>query len=137
MQTLNLLFTFLYLSTFSIASMATELPNLKMTLTLVNQSNETLSYAGFTNTNPENIFLVSPKVIMPGATVTITAVSGDLNFTDLSADIHFADSFGKDHLFHVNDPQQIHYGHRSQDKSMASLTNDRPAPLALTYRSLS
>lgn len=135
MKLITLCFTLFCASLFSVASFA-DSQNLKITMTLVNQSNETLSYNGFSNSNPENIFLVSPRVIMPGAKVTITALSSDLNFADLSGDIHFDDSHGKDHVFHLTDPQQMHYGKTTYEKSLAHLSNDRPAPLALAYSSL-
>src|SRR5688572_24147005 len=90
-----------------------ELPNLKMTTTLVNQSKEILSYTGFSNNNPESIFLVSPTIVLPGSTVTITSISNDYNFADLSGDLHFIDSKGKDHLFHINDPQRLHYAQQT------------------------
>lgn len=117
-----------------------ELPNLQMTMTLVNQSKETLSYAGFSNNNPESIFLVSPKVVLPGSTVTITSISNDYNFADLSADFHFVDTKGKDHLFHMNDPQRLHYEHSTlmtQDaKVLQEMKETSQQGLALSYSSL-
>jgi hypothetical protein len=86
------------------------LPKTTMTVTLVNDSNETLTYTGFTDTNTENIFLVSPKVILPGTQVRVTGVSNNYNWPDLSGDLHFADSQGKTLTFHVTDPRQIHIG---------------------------
>jgi hypothetical protein len=137
MKIFKLFFSIICTSIF-INSTYANLPNLKITMTLVNQSKETLSYTGFTNTNPENIFLVSPTVILPGSTVTITGVSNDYNFADLSGDIHFIDSFGQDHTFHINDPQQMHYTKHSyeEEKSIATLTKKPNQPFAVSYVSI-
>jgi hypothetical protein len=114
-----------------------DLPNLKLSVTLVNESHEVLIYTGFTNANPENIFLVSPKIVMPQEKVTITALSNDYNFADLSGDIHFQDNLGKDHSYHLTDPQQMHYAQSNfllgDAKSLARLVNIHPQPLNLTY----
>ena len=126
-------YALLLLTCVSSSVYADNLPNLKTTLTLVNESHETLVYTGFNNTNPETLFIVSPKVVLPGATVTITSISNDMNFADLSGDIHFQDNLGKDHLLHVTDPQQVHYTKPNflmgDPKTLARVVNNHPQPL--------
>ena len=113
------------------------LPRVTQTVTLVNQSDEVLTYSGITDTNPENVFLVSPKTIMPGSTVTITSVSNNYNVPDLSGNAHFQNHTGKDYTVHVTDPKQMHYANEAhfviQDvKSIPTLITQNDSPLVFT-----
>jgi hypothetical protein len=110
MKVLKLLATMICALITSATFAAEHLPKLTMTVTLVNQSKETLTYTGVTDTNMENIFLVSPKIILPGSQVRVTSVSNNYNVPDLSGDLHFTGSGGKAITFHVTDPRQIHIG---------------------------
>jgi hypothetical protein len=109
---------------FTTTSYAEEhLPKTTMTVTLINSSNDTLTYTGVTDTNTENIFLVSPQVILPGSQIRITSVSNNYNVPDLSGNLHFTDSTGKTVTFHVTDPRQIHIG-----KSLKAVGNEQYIP---------
>jgi hypothetical protein len=111
-----------------------------MTVTLVNQSSDTLTYSGVTDANPENVFLVSPKVIMPGSTVTVTSVSNNYNVPDLSGNVHFQDRTGKNYAVHVSDAKQMHYGNEAHfvmadEKFIPKLITHNESPLVMTYSS--
>lgn len=85
------------------------MPKQHLILSLINKSNETLYYTGVTDSNEENSFLVSPKIVLPGGKITITSVTYNLNYADLSGNLHFQDMLGRDHSYHLSDPQQMHY----------------------------
>jgi hypothetical protein len=126
------------LSAWSIAD--SHLPRVTMTVTLLNQSNNTLTYRGLRDANPENIVLVSPKVVLPGNSVTITTVSNNYNVPDLSGNLYFQDSLGKNHAFHVSDAKQMHYGNEAHFvlndvKCVSQLIAHNDASLAMTYSS--
>jgi opacity protein-like surface antigen len=141
MKTQRLLATILFACVCSTGSYASDhLPRVTMTMTMINQSNDTLTYNGVTDTNPENVFLVSPKVIMPGSTVTITSVSNNYNVPDLSGNVHFQDRSGKNYAVRVNDAKQMHYGNEAHfvmgdEKFIPKLITSNESPLAMTYSS--
>jgi hypothetical protein len=110
MKILKLLAILFFVSVFTTAVAQEHLPKLTLTVTLVNTSNDTLAYTGVTDTNTENIFLVSPKIVLPGAQMRVTSVSNNYNVPDLSGNLHFATSEGKSVVLHVTDPRQIHIG---------------------------
>jgi hypothetical protein len=123
MKVLTLLATMLGLMFTTVSFAEEHLPKLTMTVTLINSSNDTLTYTGVTDTNQENIFLVSPKVILPGSQVRITGVSNNYNWPDLSGNVHFSDNTGKTVTFHVTDPRQIHIGN-----SIKAIGNEKYIP---------
>jgi hypothetical protein len=124
MKILKLLAILFFISVLTAPAIAQEhLPKLTMTVTLINTSNETIAYTGVTDTNTENIFLVSPKIVLPGAQVRVTSVSNNYNVPDLSGNLHFATSEGKSVVLHVTDPRQIHIG-----KTIPAQGNDKYIP---------
>jgi hypothetical protein len=104
------------------------LPKLTLTVTLVNHSNQTLTYTGVTDTNTENIFLVSPKVVLPGGTVWVTSVSNNENVPDMSGNLHFEDCAGKKIIYHVADPHQLHIGF-----TVPALGDDKYIPVVFAH----
>ncbi len=127
-----------YLSTGSYAG--NHLPRVTMTIRLINQSQETLIYTGVTDTNPENVFLVSPKIVMPGNTITITTVSNNYNVPDLSGNVHFQAPLGGSYAFHVSDAKQMHYNQEPHfvirdEKFIPKLIAHNDMPLMMTYSS--
>jgi hypothetical protein len=141
MQIQKLLAIILFACVCSTGSYASDhLPRVTMTVTMVNQSKETLTYSGVTDANPENVFLVSPKVIMPGSTVTVTSVSNNYNWPDLSGNVHFQDRSGKNYAVHVSDSKQMHYGNEAHfaiqnEKLIPQLITHNESPLLMTYNS--
>lgn len=116
------------------------LPRVNMTIRLINQSQEILTYAGVTDTNPENIFLVTPKIVMPGSHITITTISNNYNIPDLSGNFHFQAPLGKNYAFHVSDAKQMHYNKEvhfviADGKFIPKLLALNKTPLAMTYSS--
>jgi hypothetical protein len=132
---------FLFTCFFTKISFASDhLPRVKMMMTLINQSQHTLIYSGVTDANPEDIFLVSPKIILPGSSVTITSVSNDYNVPDLSGNLHFDDTQGKSYAFRVSDAKQMHYNTEAHfvlkdGKSISKLIARSETPLMMTYSS--
>jgi hypothetical protein len=110
-----------------------KLPQTSRILSFVNTSTETLAYIGVTETNLENIFLVSPKVVLPGKTVTVTIASNNYNIPDLSGNLQFQDNAGKRYSLHVSDPRQMHFGQRTfaTGTQSALLTQADPSVLEL------
>lgn len=141
MKIQTLLATILFACVYSTGSYAHDhLPRVAMTVKLVNQSNDTLIYNGVTDANPENVFLVSPKVIMPGSTVTVTSLSNNYNVPDLSGNMHFQDRSGQDYVVRVNDPKQMHYGNEAHfvmrdEKFIPKLMTHNASPLVMIYSS--
>lgn len=81
--------------------------NSTLTLRLVNNSTETLTYAGITKTNLGNSFFVTPKIIFPGGAATIVGITTP--YADLVGKIRFRDNKNYNHLFHIMDPRMIHF----------------------------
>jgi hypothetical protein len=113
-----------------------------LSLTLVNHSNETMSYAGATLFDPRNnTFSVEPAVILPGATAIITATTTEL--ADLSGSLLFKDNAGKNNTFVIIDKRMFHTGQplfaidhlsRTFKSNVTSLTFNRDGkPRALSY----
>jgi hypothetical protein len=118
-------------------SCSAEVERKHVSLTLTNDSSEILTYLGPSNTNPETLFLVAPKIIMPGKHISVTAISTDYNLPDLSADLRFQDELGRIHLYHVADPAQLHYARHtlilSDQQNIYQLTNLDHPQLHLQY----
>lgn len=77
-------------------------------LTLRNHTNETLSYAGVSEQNPDNTFLVAPAVIPPNTNATIVATS---TFTeDLAGKLHFKNYTNADNVFLIVDYRKFKIG---------------------------
>jgi hypothetical protein len=108
MKILKLLPIFIFF--FSASCEAQHSQKLTLTVTLINHSSHVLTYTGVTDTNTENIFLVSPKVVLPGGTLRVTSVSNNDFQPDLSGNLHFAESDGKNVIYHLSDPHQLHIG---------------------------
>jgi len=81
--------------------------NSTLTLRLVNNSTETLTYAGVTKTNLGNSFFVTPKIILPGGAATIVGITTP--YMDLVGKIRFRDTKNYNHLFHIMDPRMINF----------------------------
>jgi hypothetical protein len=141
MKILRFIVTLFFVSLLTTTANAEEhLPKLTLTVTLINQSNETLSYTGVTETNTENIFLVSPKIVPPGAEMRVTSVSNNYNVPDLSGDLHFATSDGKSVIYHVTDPRQMHIGHsisaKGNEKYIPTVFADQQTPFSVSEASI-
>jgi len=106
-----------------------------MRFTLANDSDEILSFVGVDNSNQENLFIVSPKLIMPGSHITVTIISSDYNTPDMSGDLRFEDEMGKIHLFHVSNAEQMHFARQelilSDKQDILQLTNSDSPKLDL------
>lgn len=81
--------------------------NSTLTLRLVNNSSETLTYAGVTKTNLGNSFFVTPKIILPGGAATILGITTP--YADLVGKIRFRDTKNYNHLLHIVDPRMINF----------------------------
>ncbi len=79
--------------------------NSTLTLTLVNNSTETLTYEGVTHTNLGNSFFITPCVIFPGGAATIVGITTP--YTDLVGKMRFRDNKNYNHLLTIIDPRMI------------------------------
>lgn len=117
-----------------------KLPRLTLTQSFINQSANTLTYTGVSDTNPETIFLVSPKIILPGSTFRVTSISNNYNVPDLSGSLYFQDTLGMTHTLHVTDASQMHYGQAAfvmrDNISIARLTHKAQDTPMLTYSAI-
>lgn len=79
--------------------------NSTLTLRLINNSTETLTYTGVTHSNLGNSFVVIPQTILPGGAATIIGTTTP--YVDLVANIRFRDTKKYNHLLHIVDPHMM------------------------------
>lgn len=108
MKTLKLLIATLGIWTMTPCAYALDnSSNYILTLTVVNHTNETLSFAGVKETNPGNTFQVAPTEILPGGAATITGTT--TQYYDLTGHLRFRDSTGFVSLLKVQNSRHINY----------------------------
>jgi hypothetical protein len=81
--------------------------NYTLTLTVINHTNETLTFAGVKQTNPGNIFQVTPTEILPGGAATVTGTTTP--YYDLTGHLRFRDSTGFVSLLRIQNHRHINY----------------------------
>jgi hypothetical protein len=79
--------------------------NSTLTLRLINNSTETLTYTGISKTNLGNSFTIMPRVILPGGAATIVGVTTP--YVDLVGKMRFRDTKNFTHLLNIVDPRMI------------------------------
>lgn len=79
--------------------------NSTLTLTVINNSAETLTFAGVSKTNLGNHFTIMPQVILPGGAATIIGTTTP--YVDLIGKLRFRDTKNYNHLLNINDPLMI------------------------------
>ncbi len=108
MKIINMFVSFCSLFIVACSCFAFSAPtNSTLTLTLVNRSAETLTYAGITKTNLGNSFSITPQIIYPGGAATIVGTTTPYN--DLVGKIRFRDTKKYNHILHINDPRMINF----------------------------
>lgn len=90
-----------------------------LTLTIVNHTNTTLSFAGIDHSRPGNTFQLSVVDIVPGGSTTVTATSNAL--FDIAAHLYLRDKQGNKNLLQIQDPRQLN----SRSFGVFSMNNDR------------
>jgi hypothetical protein len=88
------------------ASFAGHADNKTLLLTLINNTDTTLTYTGAKGQNPGNVFAITQATIPAHAEAIITGtITSDM---DLAATLHFSDSNGRDNVLVVIDPRNLH-----------------------------
>jgi hypothetical protein len=75
-------------------------------MTVINNTDTTLTYVGATGQNPGNVFSSAETIIPPQSSTVMTGkITADI---DLAGNLHFRDAAGNDNALIVIDPRNIH-----------------------------
>jgi len=111
-----------------------------LTLTIVNNTDSTLTFSGVTKTSADNLFNLNIPEVLPGGSTTVLAST--YASSGIAGEIHFKDNEGNTNLLKITDPNQINsnqYGNFLMDNdhfvsfvSEQTLNPDK-SPQSLTW----
>jgi hypothetical protein len=81
--------------------------NHTLTLTIINNTTETLSFAGVKDMNPSNAFTMTPTEILPGGAATVTGTTTP--YYDMAGQLRLKDNSGNVNLLYIENYRHINY----------------------------